>query len=223
MGSGIKKGENIYCIMISVAIIEDIENIRIPLTEYLSEQPEFFLDLSAESVEDYFIRYNQNELPDVVLLDIGLPGISGLGAISMFKQNIPDADIIMLTIHDDEDRVFRALQSGASGYLLKNTPLAKIKEAIINVVEGGAAMSPAIARKVIKFFGQQDKQKKECCLTDKEQLIVAYLVDGLNFRMIAESINLSLDTVKYHAKNIYKKLHVNSKAEVIAKSLRGEI
>lgn len=209
--------------MISVAIIEDIRDIRIPLSEFISDQEEFVLDVAAESVEDYFIRYNQNELPDVILLDIGLPGISGLGAITLFKERIPKTEIIMLTIHDEADRIFRALQSGASGYLLKNTSLIKIKEAVINVIDGGAAMSPAIARKVIKFFGEKNEPKKEYRLSEKEQLIVTYLVDGLNFKMIAANINVSADTVKYHAKNIYKKLQVNSKAEVIAKSIRGEI
>ena len=209
--------------MISVAIIEDIQDIREPLAEFISEQPEFILNGATESVEEYFIQNNKDELPDVILLDIGLPGISGLGAIAMFKKRIPEADIIMLTIHDDAARIFRALQIGASGYLLKNTPLIKIKEAIINVMDGGAAMSPAIARKVIKFFGEQNEAKKECYLSEKEQLIVAYLVDGLSFKMIANNINLSIDTVKYHAKNIYKKLQVNTKAEVIAKSVRGEI
>ena len=212
--------------MISIAIIEDIENIRIPLTEFINEQPEFLLDISAESVEDYFIQANQKNsdvLPDIILLDIGLPGISGLGAISLFKEKIHEAEIIMLTIYDDSDRIFRALQAGATGYLLKNTRLSVIKESIINVANGGSAMSPTIARKVIKFFGEQKEDKKNCLLSEKEQLIVAYLVDGLTFNMIAENINLSLDTIKYHTKNIYKKLQVNSKAGVITKSLRGEI
>jgi DNA-binding NarL/FixJ family response regulator len=146
--------------MISVAIIEDIKDIRIPLTEFISKQSEFLLDISSESIENYFIQYNQNKLPDIVLLDIGLPGILGIDAIAMFKKRIPKADIIMLTINDNSDRIFRALQAGASGYLLKNTPLIKIKETIINLINGKAAMSPEIAKKVIKFFGERNEQRK---------------------------------------------------------------
>ncbi|MEE9431199.1 MAG: response regulator transcription factor [Melioribacteraceae bacterium] len=153
--------------MISVVLIEDIRDIRIPLAEYLSEQLELRLIVSSESIEDYYAMHSQDNLPDVILLDIGLPGISGLVAIEMLKKRMPNTEIIMLTIHEDADRIFKALQAGASGYLIKNAPLAKIKEAIINVVDGGAPMTPAIARKVIKFFGRKKKIQKKILLQKK--------------------------------------------------------
>lgn len=209
--------------MISVAIVEDIKDIRIPLYEFLSLQEEFLCETAAESVEDFYEEYNKELPPDVVLLDIGLPGISGLAAISTIKQKLPETEIIMLTVHEDSERIFRALKTGASGYLIKSTPLAEIKDAIVEVSNGGAPMSPIIARKVINHFNEDKSTKKESPLSDKEKVIVNYVVDGLNLKMIAANLNVSIDTVKYHCKNIYKKLQINSKGELISKSFRGEI
>ncbi len=209
--------------MISVAIVEDIKDIRIPLYEFLSLQEEFLCETAAESVEDFYEKYNKELPPDVILLDIGLPGISGLAAISTIKQKLPETEIIMLTVHEDSERIFRALKAGASGYLIKSTPLAEIKDAIVEVSNGGAPMSPIIARKVINYFDEEKSTKKESPLSDKEKVIVNYVVDGLNLKMIAANLNVSIDTVKYHCKNIYKKLQINSKGELISKSFRGEI
>ena len=209
--------------MISVTIVEDIKDIRIPLYEFLSSQEEFLCETAAESVEEFYEVYNKELPPDVILLDIGLPGISGLAAISTIKQKLPETEIIMLTVHDDSERIFRALKAGASGYLIKSTPLSDIKEAIIEVSNGGAPMSPTIARKVINYFDKEKSTKKESPLSDKEKVIVNYVVDGLNLKMIAANLNVSIDTVKYHCKNIYKKLQINSKGELISKSFRGEI
>ena len=138
--------------MISLAIIEDIKNIRETLKEFLGAQDEILIELANGSVEEFLSSLSEENYIDVVLLDIGLPGISGLGAIELLKEKLPSSEIIMLTIHDDPDKIFRAIKSGASGYLLKNTPLIEIKDAIIEVVNGGAPMSPPVARKVIQFF-----------------------------------------------------------------------
>jgi DNA-binding NarL/FixJ family response regulator len=129
----------------------------------------------------------------------------------------------MLTIYHDSHKIFDSLVAGASGYLLKHTSLPEIKEAIENLVDGGAPMSPQIARKVIQHFNKPVAEKPESDLTAREQDIVNGLVDGLSYKMIADRFDISIDTVRAHIRNIYKKLHVNSKAEVIAKSLRGEI
>ncbi len=209
--------------MISVAIVEDIEEIRIPIKDFLSSQDEFLCETAVESVEDFFKQYNTEIPPEVLLLDIGLPGISGLSAIKLIKEKLPEIEIIMLTVHEEHDKIFRALKSGASGYLIKSTPLAEIKEAIIEVSKGGAPMSPPIARKVIKFFDEEKKQEYKSPLTDREKEIVNYIVDGLNMRMIAEKLFVTVDAIKYHCKNIYKKLQINSKGELISKSIRGEI
>ena len=209
--------------MISVAIIEDIKDIREPLKDFLSDQEEFLCNTAEESVEDFFNRYDREIPPEVILLDIGLPGISGLAAIKLIKDKLPDTEIIMLTIHEEHDKIFNALKAGASGYLLKSTQLSDIKDAIIEVSKGGAPMSPPIARKVIKFFDKEKSNEKEKLLTEKEEKIVHYIVDGLNCKMIAANSKVSIDTIKYHVKNIYKKLQINSKGELIAKSIRGEI
>ncbi|MDP2362354.1 MAG: response regulator transcription factor [Ignavibacteria bacterium] len=208
--------------MISVAIIEDISGIREPLFEFLSSQPEFLCELKAGSIEEFFSIAKNYLPPDIILLDIGLPGLSGLGAINLIKEKHPEVNIIMLTVFDDADKIFQALKSGAVGYLIKNTPLAKIKEAIIETTKGGTPLSPNIARKIVQFF-EKPKSKIKSPLTDKEKQIVAGMVDGQSFKMIAADLGNTLETIKSHAKNIYKKLHVNSKGEVISKSFRGEI
>jgi len=208
--------------MITIAIVEDIKDIREPLFQFLSSRDEFLCEIAAESVEELFSKIESNLPPDVILLDIGLPGLSGLGAIKLLKERLPNTKIIMLTVFDDADKIFQALQSGAVGYLVKNTPLEKIRSAIVETYEGGSTLSPEIARKVVQFF-EQPKIKIESPLTEKEKLIVAGMVDGKSFKMIASNLGNTLETIKSHAKNIYHKLHVNSKGEVIAKSLRGEI
>ena len=206
--------------MISVAIIEDIKDIREPLFQFLSSQENFLCEIEAGSVEE-FIEKAKTVLPvNVLLLDIGLPGLSGLGAISVIKDKWPEINIIMLTVFDDAEKIFNALQSGAVGYLVKNTPLNKIREAIIDTYKGGAPLSPEIARKIIQYF-EKSKTNIQSPLTDKEKMIVAGMVDGQSFKMIAANLGNTLDTIKSHAKNIYRKLQVNSKSEVIAKSLRS--
>ena len=208
--------------MISIAIVEDIKDIREPLVQFLSSQPNILCEVVAESIEEFQDKAKKALPIDVVLLDIGLPGISGLGAISLLMDEYPNMNIIMLTVFDDAEKIFQALQSGAVGYLVKNTPLNKIYEAIIDTFEGGTPLSPEIARKVIRFF-EKSKTKIKSPLTNKEKQIVAAMVDGQSFKMIAASLGNTLHTIKSHAKNIYKKVHANSKAEVISKSMRGEI
>lgn len=209
--------------MISIAIIEDIDEIRNPIFDFLSEQEEFLCETASNSAEDFFENYNKEIPPDVILLDIGLPGLSGLSAIKLIKEKLPLAEIIMLTVHEESDKIFSALKAGASGYLIKSTSLSEIKSAVVEVSKGGAPMSPVIARKVINYFEDDKKTISEVQLSEKEKTIVNYIVDGLNFKMIAANLNISLDTVKYHCKNIYKKLQINSKGELISKSIRGEI
>lgn len=209
--------------MISIGIIEDIKDLREPLFEFISSRDEFLCNIAVESVEKFLEELSKNDVPiDVILLDIGLPGISGLNAIKLIKDKLPDVSIIMLTVFDDSDRIFAAIQAGALGYLVKNTPLDKIKQSIVDTYNGGTSLSPEVARKVLEFF-DKPKNNIESPLTEKEKQIVACMVDGQSFKMIAANLGNTLDTIKSHAKNIYKKLHVNSKAEVIAKSFRGEI
>lgn len=209
--------------MISIAIVEDDPEIREYVKSFLRIQESMLLLHDAGSVEEFMAALDPTFPPDILVLDIGLPGMSGLSAISYIKDKIPTTDIIMFTVHNDAHRIFEALTAGASGYLLKNTPLPQIKDALEQCYKGGAPMSPQIARQVIDFFNPRKKQVKENVLTQREHEIVIALVEGLSYKMIADRLKISIETVRHHIKNIYRKLQVNSKSEVVSKSLRGEI
>lgn len=209
--------------MISVAIIEDIKEIREGLSDFLNSQSETICKTTSESVES-FLAQDSPDIPiNILLLDIGLPGMSGLSGIKFIKEKYPDINIIILTVYEDNAKIFQALCLGATGYLIKNTPFPKIKEAIEDVYKGGAPMSPTIARKIVEHFKPQKAEPRSTILTESERKIVAGLVDGLSYKMIASANKVSIETVRFHIKNIYKKLHVNCKAAVITKSLQGEI
>ncbi len=210
--------------MIDVGIVEDNVKIRNLIQRYLDMQENLSCKIAVDSVEEMLEHLKEHDPPNVMLMDIQLPGMSGIEGIGIIKKEYPDIEIIMLTIYHDSHKIFDSLCAGASGYLLKHTTLPEIKNSIENLAEGGAPMSPQIARKVIEYFSAQEPQKKPVSdLTAREQDIVTGLVDGLSYKLIADRFDISIDTVRAHIRNIYKKLHVNSKAEVIAKSLRGEI
>lgn len=210
--------------MIDIGIVEDNIKIRDLIQKFLNMQEDMRLNLAVDSVEEMLKLLEGGEQPDVLLMDIQLPGMSGIEGIKIIKHKYPEIEIIMLTIYHDSHKIFDSLCAGASGYLLKHTSLPEIKASIENLMNGGAPMSPQIARKVIQHFNDaQPAKKPESDLTTREQDIVNGLVDGLSYKLIADRYSISIDTVRAHIRNIYKKLHVNSKAEVIAKSLRGEI
>lgn len=210
--------------MIEIGIVEDNIKIRNLIQKFLDMQEKMSCKIAVDSVEEMLEYLEENESPDVLLMDIQLPGMSGIEGIGIIKKKYPEIEIIMLTIYHDSHKIFNSLVAGASGYLLKHTSLPEIKESIENLVEGGAPMSPQIARKVIEHFKKPEPEKNpDSDLTSREQDIVNGLVDGLSYKLIADRFDISIDTVRAHIRNIYKKLHVNSKAEVIAKSLRGEI
>jgi DNA-binding NarL/FixJ family response regulator len=209
--------------MAQVGIIEDNKKIRQLMQRYLDMQEDMSCLVATESVEemlDYLMTYPH---PNVLLMDIQLPGMSGIEGMKIIQQKYPDIEIIMLTVYHDSHKIFDSLKAGASGYLLKHTSLPEIKDAIDLLMQGGAPMSPQIARKVITHFNDRGQKQQESNLTNREQDIVNGLVDGLSYKLIADRLDISIDTVRAHIRNIYKKLHVNSKAEVIAKSLRGEL
>lgn len=209
--------------MIEIAIVEDDATIREAIKDFLNSNPDLSCNMAYESVESFLSVLNTNNKPDVILMDIGLPGMSGISGIKLIKEKFPEINTIMLTIYHDTHKIFQSLCAGASGYLLKNAPFSEIKKAIEIVNAGGSTMSPQIARKVIEHFQAGEKRKSDSSLTSKEKEIVFCLVDGLSYKMIAGQENISVETVRSHIKNIYKKLHVHSKAEVIKKSLTGEI
>lgn len=209
--------------MIDIVIVEDDTTIREAIKDFLGAIKDFSCTNAFESVESFLAVLNKDNLPDVILMDIGLPGMSGISGIKLIKARYPDINIIMLTVYHDTHKIFQSLCAGASGYLLKNSPFSEIKKAIEIVNDGGSSMSPQIARKVIEHFQTGEKIPTESNLTDKEKEIVSCLVDGLSYKMIAIQEAISIETVRSHIKNIYKKLQVHSKAEVIKKSLTGEI
>ncbi|WP_421775204.1 response regulator [Gracilimonas sp.] len=210
--------------MAVIGIVEDNKKIRDLIQRYLDMQKDMQCPVAVDSVEEMLDYLEKHQKPEVILMDIQLPGMSGIKGMEVIKSKYPEIEIIMLTVYHDSHKIFDSLKAGASGYLLKHTSLPEIKESIENLLKGGAPMSPQIARKVISHFNEEAPKKNEdSMLTNREQDIVNGLVDGLSYKMIADRFDISIDTVRAHIRNIYKKLHVNSKAEVIAKSLRGEI
>src|SRR6056297_24283 len=210
--------------MAIIGIVEDNKKIRDLIQRYLDMQKDMECPVAVDSVEEMLDYLEEHAHPDVMLMDIQLPGMSGIKGMEVIKGKYPEIEIIMLTVYHDSHKIFDSLKAGASGYLLKHTSLPEIKESIENLMKGGAPMSPQIARKVISHYNEEAPKKNEdSMLTNREQDIVNGLVDGLSYKLIADRYDISIHTVRAHIRNIYKKLHVNSKAEVIAKSLRGEI
>lgn len=209
--------------MILIGIVEDDEQIRQGIQTYLNQQGGFSCPVTYGSVEELLKHLPTAPLPNVLIMDIGLPGMSGIDGMKIIKEKYPDIDIVVFSVYNDPKRIFDSLCAGATGYLLKNTPLEEIKEGIGLLAQGGSPMSPQIARKVIEHFSPNKKKETPSPLSAKEKEIVVGLVDGLSYKLIADRMNISIETVRFHIKNIYRKLHVHGKAEVISKSLKGEI
>lgn len=206
--------------MIRLGIIEDDDQIRQMLVSYFENQPGFDCLLSAYSIEDFVDRWSVDVHLDVVLSDIGLPGASGIKGIQRIKKRAPTCQVVMLTIYDDANHVFQALCNGASGYLHKQTPLSKIKEAVLSLHDGGAPMSPGIARLVVEYFNPKPSVELQENLTPREAQIVVAIEEGLTNKEVAIRFDISLETVKYHIKNIYEKLQVNNRHALISRKYR---
>lgn len=206
--------------MIKVVSIEDEQMIREGLEGLMKAELDLEMIASFDRVEQA-LEFPA-DAPEIVLLDIGLAGdLSGLEGIRPLKNKWPNADIIMLTTFDDSDRIFKALCAGASAYLTKRTPFPQIADAIRTVKNGGSYMSPTIARKVIEHFAPKKPVHEE--LTPRQSQIVEGIMDGLSYKMIADKLLISTETVRDHIKKIYRKLDVNSKTELIKKRMDGQI
>ena len=178
-----------------------------------------------ETCEDMFEEVEDLE-PDVVLMDIDLPGMSGIEGIRKLRQIFHDLRILVLTVYDESDTVFQALCAGACGYMVKKTPPTRLLEAINEAFKGGSPMSSHIARKVVGFFQENDslfKKREDISLTKREREVLTGLVDGNSYKAIANVLDISIDTVKFHFRNIYKKLHVHSQSEAVAKAIKEKL
>jgi DNA-binding NarL/FixJ family response regulator len=161
--------------------------------------------------------------PDVVLMDISMPVVDGISGVQKIKQSYPGIKIIMQTVFSDESSIFRCLQAGAEGYILKNTNAEKIIESIRLVHEGGASMTPSVALRVMKYFNQSSSQQKDYNLTPKEKEVLSYLSEGHSYKMVADNMNIAYNTVNAHIRKIYEKLHVHSLGEAVSVALKNKI
>jgi DNA-binding NarL/FixJ family response regulator len=209
---------------IKVVIFEDNTNLRRGLATLISGSDGFECT-GAFGNCDNLIKNIRETKPDVVLMDIDLPGMSGIEAVKTLKSQFPAIKVLMETIFEDDEKVFDSICSGAEGYILKSTPPAQILEAIIEIHEGGAPMTPSIASKVLSMFKAGASFRKDVSyrLSDREMEILKCLVDGMSYKLIADNCSISIDTVSSHIKNIYKKLQVHSKSEAVVKAIKGRI
>lgn len=194
--------------MINLAIIEDDLDFRDGLQHYLRAQPIFSCEWVAESMEEFFEQLQTAAPPEIILMDNGLPGMSGLSGMPLLKAQYPALNILLLMVYDDTHKVFAALCAGACGYLVKNAPLAEIKETLEVIHAGGAFMSPPLARKILEHF---TKTKPAAALTATENEIVTGVIEGMSNKIIATRLNLSPEAVRQHIKSIYTKLPTPSK------------
>ena len=208
---------------VSVWLVEDNLHYQRTLSELINESEEINCPRTFISCEEALEALHADEPPQVILLDNGLPGISGIEGISKFKSVSPSTYIIMLTAHEDSETVFQALCAGASGYLLKDSSPEVVIEAVKEVIAGGAPMNMQIAKKVVDMFAAFAPQKGEYGLTDREKDILKLLVDGHTKRKIADELFISFHTVNTHLKNIYSKLQVNSRSKAISKAFKEKL
>ncbi|MBX2923965.1 MAG: response regulator transcription factor [Chitinophagaceae bacterium] len=209
---------------IKVAIFEDNKVLRESLAQLVNSREDMYCT-GAFADANKILRSMQAADPDVVLMDINMPGTSGIEAVQIIKEKFPNVQILMQTVFEENDKIFAALCAGASGYMLKKTSPQKMIEAIHETYNGGAPMAPSIAAKVLEMFRHQSATTKNefIDLSDREKEILGWLVKGKSYQGIAESCFLSIDTVKTHVRHIYEKLHVHSKSEAVAKAIQQKL
>lgn len=208
---------------IKVAVCEDNEQFRESLIQFIDDSPGYKIVFALASAEN-LVSSIENTDPDIILMDIDMPGISGIRATELIKAAYPNINVLILTVYEDDQKIFDAILAGATGYLLKKTPPSRILEAISEVQNGGASMSASIVKKVISFFNRKETASpNEYTLSQRELVILQCLVNGDSYKMIADHCSISIGTVRSHINNIYKKLHINSKSEAVAKALKEKL
>ncbi|WP_109694897.1 response regulator [Chitinophaga deserti] len=209
--------------MIRIVLYEDNTKLRENLT-LLIDGAQNFVVCGAFRNCDNILQQMDDLLPDVLLMDIDMPGTNGIEGLRMVRSRYPNLPILMLTVFDDNQHVFEAIKAGADGYLLKKTPPDKLLDYLQDVYDGGAPMTSSIARQVLQLFARQPSDRNEMYnLSDREKEVLQLLVNGYSYKMIASEIFISIDTVRSHIKKIYEKLHVNSKSEAVAKAFRDKL
>jgi DNA-binding NarL/FixJ family response regulator len=207
-------------VVIKVAIVEDDDWIRENLADQI-RGTEGFLCAGCYRTAEEALAQIPREAPNVILMDINLPKMNGIECVRQLKGLVPSAQILMLTVYEDSERIFNSLLAGASGYLLKRTPRADILTAIAEVHQGNSPMTGHIARKVVQYFNQRGHTDTEIeKLSKREREVLEHLAQGIPYKEIADVLSLSIDTVRIHIKGIYSKLHVHSRGEAVAKYLR---
>lgn len=207
--------------MTRVVIVEDQTPIREGLAVLLGATGGIECVAGYGSCEDMLSSLSRDK-PEVILMDIGLPGMSGIEGIRAVKKASPEVTIVVLSVYEDDENIFDALCAGASGYLVKNTPPARLIEAVQEAHQGGSPMSSHIARKVVNLFRKNFKSDKsdDVRLSERETEILTGLSNGDSYQSIADSLFISVDTVRYHIRNIYKKLHVHSQSAAVSRAIR---
>src|SRR5215813_15049950 len=208
---------------IKVAIIEDRREIRESLGTLIGGTDGFACTGSYRSMEEALTKIG-GHLPDLALVDIGLPGMSGIEGLRILKEQYPDMLLLMLTIYDDDERIFDAMCAGASGYLLKKTQPWILLDSLKEAVAGGLPMSPEVARRVIALFREiRPPERADYELTPHETRLLKLLVDGHNYTTAAVELRVSYNTIKFHMRHIYEKLQVHSKSEAVSKALQNRL
>lgn len=209
---------------ILVSIVEDVSTVRDGLATLIGGADDFSCVGRYGSVEELLADLGTNRT-DIVLMDIGLPGLSGVEGVRLLKERHPDMKVLMLTVYDNNERVFDAICAGADGYLLKTTPPGDLLDALRDISTGGAPMSPTISRRVLEMFQRSHRKPPagDYDLSEREREILHHLVEGNSYKMIAGNLSISTHTVNFHLKNIYRKLHVHSASEAVATALRNKI
>ena len=207
-----------------VIIFEDNRSLRQGLYQLISGSEGFQCVGAFEDCLD-LLKNIVDTKPDVVLMDIQMPGINGIEAVRMLREKYPDLKILMQTIFEDNEIIFQSILAGASGYILKNTSPSRILDFIKETYEGGAPMSPSVATKVLKIVASQSTPEtvNTFNLSEREKEVLSCLVKGMSYKLIADACFISIDTVRGHIRNIYEKLHVHSKGEAIATAIRDKI
>ena len=210
--------------LLRVTIFEDIRLIREYLQQIIDEAEDIVCTGAYTDASDLIARVQATK-PHVVLMDIELPGLKGIEAVKIIHHQFQDIQVLMHTEMEDDDKIFASICAGASGYLLKNTLPEKIINAIHEVRNGGIAFSPGIAQKVLQFVSRQSTQelRNDFSLSAREMEVLNCLTKGMSYKLIADACFMSIDTVKFHIKHIYRKLHVNSKSEAVIKALKNKM